>query len=251
MIAIRSESQIQAIAQASRIVAQALSLARSLVSPGVSLLYLDKKVENFILDQNALPSFKGLYGFPNTCCISVNEVVIHGIPDEYILKPGDLVSIDVGVNLNGWFGDGAITLGAGEISDTDQKLIECSKSSLSKAIDSIQPGMHFKELSAILESSIKACGFVPLHDYCGHGIGRNPHEDPHIFNYVVGGKLKQGPKIKNGMVFCIEPMVCQKDSEPMVLDDGWGVVSKDQLNTAHYEHTVAVIDNRAVILTKE
>lgn len=251
MIAIRSEHQIRAIEQSNRIVAQALNLAKSLVAPGIKLLEIDRKIEDFIVDKGATPSFKGLYGFPRACCISVNEVVIHGIPNEYVLESGDLVSIDVGVNLNGWFGDGAITLGVDEISDTDGRLIECSKNSLEKAIESIQVNMHFKELSAILESSILDYGFVPLHDYCGHGIGRSPHEEPMIFNYIQGGKAKQGPKIKNGMVFCIEPMVCQRDSRPRVLEDGWSVASHDGLRTSHYEHTVAIVNNKPIILTKE
>jgi len=136
----------------------------------------------------------------------------------------------------------------GEISSLDEKLIRCSKDALYTAIDSIKPGMRFKELSFILQETIKNAGFVPLRDFCGHGIGKKPHDEPNIPNYV-DGKVKQGPKIKNGMVFCIEPMVCQKSSTPVILDDKWSVISEDRLKTSHYEHQVAVVDGKAIILT--
>ena len=137
----------------------------------------------------------------------------------------------------------------GEVSDEDKALIACSKEALYHAIETIKPGMRFKELSKILEDYITGAGFVPLRDYCGHGIGTKPHDEPNIPNYLEG-KPNQGPKIKNGMVFCLEPMVCQKEGEAVLLEDQWSVVSSDGLRTAHYEHQVAVVDGKAVILTE-
>jgi methionyl aminopeptidase len=176
-------------------------------------------------------------------------VIIHGIPDDRALKDGDIVGIDIGVELEGWYGDAAITFKVGEVSEEDSKLVDASKEVLLTAISKISVGMRFKELSRILEEEITSRGYVPLRNFCGHGIGRKPHEEPSILNYVEG-KPNQGPKIKNGMVFCIEPMICQKEGESIILEDKWAVVSRDGLNGSHYEHTVAVVDGKAEILTE-
>ncbi|WP_027326675.1 type I methionyl aminopeptidase [Helicobacter pametensis] len=250
-IAIRRPAEIEAIRVSSQIVAQALNRARSAIKIGLSLLEIDQIVEDYIRSCDARPAFKGLYGFSHSACISLNSVVIHGVPTDYRLQEGDIVGIDVGVEKNGWYGDAAITVGVGKITSKDQELISASKEVLLGAIEQIEEGMHFKELSALLESLIKSYGFVPLLDYCGHGIGRKPHEDPQIPNYLTYGKAKSGEKIKNGMVFCIEPMLCQKSGKPKILADGWSVISEDGLNTSHYEHTIALINGRAEILSKE
>jgi len=157
--------------------------------------------------------------------------------------------LDIGTKLDGYFGDAAITMAVGRISDEDQALIDCSKGALYHAIEVIKPGMRFKELTKVLEDYITDAGFVPLRDYCGHGIGTKPHDEPNIPNYLEG-KPNQGPKIKNGMVFCLEPMVCQKSGTPLLLEDGWSVLSDDQLRTSHYEHEIAVVDGKAMILTE-
>lgn len=250
-ISIKKANEIDLLRKSSLIVAGALELAKNSAKVGVSLLELDSAIEGFILSSGARPSFKGLYGFPNSACISLNDVVIHGIPTDYRLQEGDIVGIDVGVEKDGWYGDAAITIGIGNISPQDQNLIDCAYQSLREAILEIRDGMHFKELSALLGDLITKRGMIPLRDYCGHGIGRSPHEDPQIPNYLDHGKPKSGEKIKNGMVFCIEPMICQKSGEPVILDDGWSVASKDGLNTSHYEHTIAVIGGKAEILSKE
>lgn len=250
-ISIKKASQIDSLRKSSLIVAQALNLAKNSAKVGVSLLELDAMIEDFILSCGARPAFKGLYGFPNSACLSLNDVIIHGIPSSYQLKEGDILGIDVGAEKDGWYGDAAITIGIGKIAPQDQKLIDCAHQSLKEAISEIRDGMHFKELSALLGELITQKGMVPLRDYCGHGIGRSPHEDPQIPNYLDHGKPKSGEKIKNGMVFCIEPMICQKSGEPVILDDGWSVVSKDGLNTSHYEHTIAMIGGKAEILSKE
>lgn len=248
-IAIRSIKEISALKTSNRIVAQTLELVRKSAKIGITLNELDKVAEDFIKSQNAKPSFKGLYGFPKAICLSVNEVIIHGIPNDYALKNGDILGVDIGVEYDGWFGDGAITFGIGEISKDDENIISCSHKTLLNAIDRIKVGMRFKELSKILEDSIISFGFVPLRGFCGHGIGTKPHEEPEIPNFVDTA-INQGPKIKNGMVFCIEPMVCHTNGKPKILDDKWSVVSEDGLNGSHYEHTIAMIDSKAVILTE-
>lgn len=250
-ISIKKANEIDLLRKSSLIVAQALKLAKDSAKVGVSLLELDGMIEDLILSSGARPAFKGLYGFPNSACISLNDVVIHGIPTDYKLKEGDIIGIDVGVEKDGWYGDAAITIGIGKIASQDQKLIDCAHQSLKEAILEIRDGMHFKELSALLGQLITKRGMIPLRGYCGHGIGRSPHEDPQIPNYLDHGKAKSGEKIKNGMVFCVEPMVCQKSGDPVVLDDGWSVVSKDGLNTSHYEHTIAIVGGKAEILSKE
>ncbi len=247
-IPLRKKAEIDTLRRAGAIVGQTLEYLRGVVKPGMSLKEIDALGEEFILKAGAKPSFKGLYGFPASVCTSVNEVIIHGIPTDYKVKEGDILGLDIGTIVDGYYGDAAITMGIGEISQENQKIIDCSKNALYEAIDSIKVGMRFKELSYILQEAIIGAGYVPLRDFCGHGIGKKPHDEPNIPNYV-DGKVKQGPKIKNGMVFCLEPMVCQKDGEPIILEDKWSVISADGLNTSHYEHQVAVVDGKAVILT--
>ncbi|WP_169975262.1 MULTISPECIES: type I methionyl aminopeptidase [unclassified Campylobacter] len=249
-ISLKKLAEIEKLRAANKIVAQTLDYVESIIKPGMSLLEIDKICDDMICAAGAKPAFKGLYGFPNAACISLNEVVIHGIPDKTILKEGDIVGVDIGSNLNGFFGDSARTFAVGQISKEDEALIACSKDALYFAIDIIREGMHFKELSYELEKFILARGFVPLRGFCGHGIGKHPHEEPEVPNYLEGNNPKAGPKIKNGMVFCIEPMICQKDGTPVVGSDKWKVTSKDGLRTSHYEHCVAVINGRAEILSK-
>lgn len=249
-ISIKSPKEIQALRLPNKIVAQTLALAQKSAKEGMSLLELDSLIEDSIRSLGARPAFKGLYGFPNAACISVNEVIIHGIPTDYKLKSGDIVGVDIGTECNGWYGDGAVTFGIGAISKQDEKLIACSKNALETAISNIKSNMHFKELSKMLEDFILQAGFVPLKGFCGHGIGRAPHEEPEIPNYLESSNPKQGSKIRDGMVFCIEPMICQKNGEPKILNDKWSVVSADGLNGSHYEHTIAVINGRAEILTE-
>ena len=248
-IVLRKLTEIQKLRAANKIVGGALELLRENTKAGISLKELDAMAEDFVRSCGAKPSFKGLYGFPNTICASLNQVIIHGIPTDYRLQEGDIIGYDIGTELEGWFGDGAITVPVGKVTTKDEELIACAKDSLYEAIESIKTGMRFKELSAILENSIRSRGFVPLHSFCGHGIGRKPHEEPEIPNYLEGKDAKAGPKIKDGMVFCIEPMICQKDSKPIILENKWDVVSADGLRGSHYEHTVAVINGKAEILS--
>ncbi|MDD3443667.1 MAG: type I methionyl aminopeptidase [Sulfurimonas denitrificans] len=248
-IALRQHVDIEKLRAANKIVGGALELLRQNTKVGISLKELDAMAEDYIRSHGARPSFKGLYGFPNAVCTSLNHVIIHGIPTEYKLKEGDIIGYDIGTELNGWFGDAAITVAVGEVSDKDEELISCARDSLYEAIAAIKVGMRFKELSVILENAIRSRGFVPLHSFCGHGIGKKPHEEPEIPNYLEGKDPKGGPKIKNGMVFCLEPMICQKDSKPLILENKWDVVSADGLRGSHYEHTVAVVNGKAEILS--
>jgi len=249
-IAIRNLVEIKQIEQANKIVARTLAEIKKHISVGVTLSELNKIAEDFVLSQSARPSFKGLYGFPSSICTSVNQVIIHGIPTDYKLQDGDIIGIDLGVEKKGWFGDAAFTVGVGNISQPDKRLIQCAIDTLNFAIDIISSNMRFKELSFEIEKYILEYGYQPLRSYCGHGIGKKPHEEPEIPNYLDSKNPKQGPKIKNGMVFCIEPMICQLNGESKVLDDKWSVVSTDGLRGSHYEHTVAIIDNKAVVLTE-
>lgn len=249
-IPLRKPNEIEKLAIASNAVAKTLDYLQKNVKPGMTLLEVDKMGEDFLDSLGVRPSFKGLYGFPNAICLSLNEVIIHGIPDNTVLKEGDILGIDIGSEIDGWYGDAAVTMPIGKISKEDEDLIACSKDALYFAIDIIKEGMRFKELSYEIEKFIVARGYQPLVRFCGHGIGKKPHGEPEIPNYLDNKNMKSGPKIKNGMVFCIEPMICQKLREPVILDDDWSVVSEDGLRGSHYEHTVAVINGKAEILSK-
>ena len=250
-IPLRKPKEIEKLRVAGKAVAKTLKYLEENVKAGMSLLEVDKMGEEYLNALGARASFKGLYGFPNAICTSLNEVVIHGVPDNTILKEGDILGIDIGSEVDGWYGDAAITIPIGKISKNDEELIACSKDALYYAIDIIKQGMRFKELSFALENFILDRGFVPLINFCGHGIGREPHCDPEVPNYLEGKNPKQGPKIKNGMIFCIEPMICQNDENPVIDEnDKWSVRSADGLRTSHYEHQVAIINGKAEILTK-
>ena len=247
-IPIRKPKEIEKLQTAALPVAKTLHYLEQNVKAGMSLIEVDKMGEDYIRSLGARPSFKGLYGFPNAVCTSLNDVIIHGIPDDTILKDGDILGIDIGSEVDGWYGDAAITIAIGEVSQKAKDIIRCSKDALYSAIDYIEVGMRFKELSAYLEGFILDRGYVPLDGFCGHGIGRKPHIDPEIPNYLQGS-ARSGPKIKNGMVFCLEPMICQKNSKAVILENGWDVVSADGLRGSHYEHTVAIINGKAEILS--
>lgn len=248
-ITLRKPNEIAKLQHAGGIVAKTLHYLKTQIKPGMTLREIDTIGDRYVRELGAIPSFKGLYGFSGSICTSLNEVCIHGVPNDIVIKEGDILGLDIGTKLDGYYGDAAITIPVGAISDADEALIACAKDALYVAIEAIRVEMRFKELSKILEDFIRSRGFVPLRNYCGHGIGTLPHSEPEIPNYL-DGKSNQGPKIKNGMVFCIEPMICQTSGVAKVLADKWSVVSEDGLRTSHYEHQVAVIDGKAVILTE-
>jgi len=250
-IPLRKAKDIQQLRKAGQIVAKTLDYLQQNIKIGMTLLEIDTMGEKYLRSLGAKPSFKGLYGFPSAVCTSLNEVIIHGVPNNTKIKDGDILGIDIGSEIDGWYGDAAVTIPIGKISKEDEELIACSKDTLYYAIDIIKQGMRFKELSYALEQFIVSRGYIPLVNFCGHGIGRKAHCDPEIPNYLEGKSPKQGPKIKNGMIFCIEPMICQKLGEPDIdKKDKWSVRSKDGLRTSHYEHQVAIVNGKAEILTQ-
>ncbi|MEO1927673.1 MAG: type I methionyl aminopeptidase [Nautiliaceae bacterium] len=249
-IPIRKPQEIEKIKIPAKLVARTLKLLKENTKPGVTPLELDKMAEEFIRNHGGRPAFKGLYDFPNSVCISRNGVVIHGVPTNEPLKEGEIVGFDVGVEIDGWYGDAAITVGVGNIAPEYEKMIQVAKDALYYAIKNIKPGMRYKQISKLLEDYITSHGYVPLKGYSGHGIGRKPHEEPQILNYVEG-KPNQGEKVKNGHVFCLEPMLCHKCGDPILAENGWDVYCEDMEVGVHYEHQVAVLNNKAIILTEE
>lgn len=249
-IPLRKATDIAKLRIAGNAVAKTLKYLEDNIKAGMTLIEVSSLGEKYLNNLGARASFKGLYGFPYGVCTSLNEVVIHGMPDNTILKEGDILGVDVGSEIDGWYGDAAITMAIGKISKEDEALIACSKDALYHAIDIIKEGMRFKELSAALGEFIRGRGYIPLIKFCGHGIGRVAHCAPEIPNYLDSPNAKQGPKIKNGMIFCLEPMVCQKDEEPVIDENKWSVRSADGLRTSHYEHQVAIVNGKAEILTQ-
>ena len=252
MIELRKPAEIAKLREANRIVAQTLDFLESQIRVGMTLKAISEMAEEFIISKGAVPSFKGLYGFEGAICTSLNKICIHGTPDNTKLKEGDILGLDIGTLKDGYYGDGARTIPIGKISPKDEALIACAKDALDYAVSIIREGMRFKMLSQKLDEFIRSKGFVPLLNYCGHGIGTRPHCEPEIPNYLEPGQsVKDGDKIKSGMVFCVEPMVCQKDGTPVHINsDRWNAASADGLNTAHYEHCLAVIKGKAEILTR-
>ena len=247
MIEVKNESEIQKMREAGKVTAAVLKLMTEMVKPGVSTLELDIAAEKTIRSFGATPLFLGYYGFPASICASVNEEVVHGIPKkDRILKSGDIISIDTGARLDGFCSDAAITLGVGEVSDEAQRLMDVTKKSLYKAIGQIKPGRRLGDVQNAVETFAKLHNLGLVRDYCGHGIGRNMHEEPSIPNF---GKPGTGPVLQAGMVLAIEPMLTAGTYKVRELDDGWTVVTMDGKYAAHFEHTVAVTANGSEILT--
>ena len=246
MIIIKSHDEISLMRKAGRIVGETLLLLEKEVKPGVTTADLDKIAEEFITKHGAKPSFKGLYGFPSSLCISVNEQVIHGFPGAYVLKEGDIVSIDCGAFLNGFHGDAARTFPVGNISIDAQKLIDITRESFFQGISFAKEGNKLTDISYGIQSYVEAAGFSVVRDFVGHGIGQKVHEEPNVPNF---GKAGRGPKLLNGMVLAIEPMVNAGTHKVKTLKDGWTVVTADTSLSAHYENTVAILSDGPEILT--
>lgn len=232
---------------AGRIVAGVLQELAKAIKPGVTTGELNRLAEDFILARGARPAFKGLYGFPASICTSVNEQVVHGIPGLRELLNGDIVSIDVGVEINGYFGDGAATFPVGEISPEAQKLLTVTEQSLYEGIRFARQGNRLSDISHAIQSFVEKHGFSVVRDYVGHGIGRSMHEEPQVPNF---GRPGRGPRLRAGMTLAIEPMVNAGTHEVCVLEDNWTVVTKDAKLSAHFEHTVAITDDEPEILTR-
>ncbi|WP_426461483.1 type I methionyl aminopeptidase [Mycoplasma hafezii] len=246
MIKIKDKSAIEKITRSCQILAEVKAVLWDFVRPGVSLKELDQLAFKEITKRGAEPAFLGLYGFPATACISVNEQLIHGIPSDYVIQEGDLVSIDLGCKYQGYNSDSAFTKGVGKISATDQKIIDVAKGSFEAGLAAIKKGARVGDVSYAIGQYIKKHNLYTPDEFCGHGIGLQLHEDPNVMN---DGKKGTGPLLKDGMVICIEPMITQSPGIK-ILKDGWTVVSRDGKNTAHYEHTVLIKNGRGVVLTK-
>ena len=247
MIEVKNDSELQKMREAGKVTAAVLKLMTELVKPGISTLELDAAAEKTIRSFGATPLFLGYYGFPGTICASVNEEVVHGIPKkDRILKSGDIISIDTGARLDGFCSDAAITLGVGEVSDEAQRLMDVTKKSLYKAIGQVKPGNRLGDVEHAVETFAIANGMGVVRDYCGHGIGRNMHEEPSIPNF---GRPGTGPLLEKGMVLAIEPMLTAGTYKVRELDDGWTVVTADGKYAAHFEHTVAVTAHGSEIFT--
>ncbi len=248
MIILKSLQEIEKIRKACLIVADVLVAIRDQVRSGVSTQALDEFAERFILAAGAKPAFKGYRGYPRTLCTSVNHEIIHGIPSKnVVLKQGDIISIDVGAIVEGFYGDAAVTIPVGKITPAAERLVRVTEESLYRGIEQAKSGNRLYDISAAVQRHVESQGYSVVREFVGHGIGRNMHEDPQIPNF---GSPGQGPRIKPGMVFAIEPMVNMGGSATIVKEDGWTAVTADGSLSAHFEHTVAVMPDGPMVLTK-
>ncbi len=243
---IKNKNEINYIRQACRIVGELLQFLKEKIKPGITTGWLDEKAEDFIVKHGGIPAFKGYNGFPASICTSVNEEVIHGIPGSYRLKDGDIISIDVGVKKEGYYGDAAITVAVGNINDEKRRLMEVTEEALYAGISRAIAGNHVSDISVAVQRVVESNGFSVVRDYVGHGVGKKLHEEPPIPNFKTAGR---GPKLYSGMTIAIEPMVNAGTYEVIVKDDGWTVVTKDKRPSAHFEHTVLVLEGEPEILT--
>jgi len=246
MIIIKSDKEIKGIKEASKILAETFEYVNDIIQEGMKTFDLDKKIEKFITKRNATPAFKGYRGFPASSCISINEVVIHGIPTERAIKEGDLVGIDIGVQYRGFFSDAAYTFGIGNLKEESKKLINITKTALYNAIKVIKKDNRVGDISYIVQKTAEDAGFSIVRDFVGHGVGKSLHEDPAIPNF---GEKGVGPRLKKGMTIAIEPMINAGSHKIKVLKDGWTVVTRDGKLSAHFEHTILISDTGPEILT--
>lgn len=246
MISIKNTHEIETMRRSGKITAAARALAGSMVKPGVSTREIDKAVHDFIVSHGATPSFLNYAGYPASVCISVNETVIHGIPDNRRLQEGDIVSVDVGAFWHGFHGDCAATFACGEISPMAQKLIDVTKQSFFEGVKFARPGYRISDIGHAVQTCAESNGFGVVRAFIGHGVGRNLHEEPEVPNF---GKPGRGPRLIPGMVIAIEPMITEGTYEVRVLSDGWTTVTRDGKLAAHYENTVLITDGEPEILT--
>jgi methionyl aminopeptidase len=237
LIVKKTAEEVDRIAAAGQILARCLQMLRAKARPGVTTMELDQVAERFIRSQDAEPAFKGYRGFPGSICASPNSMIVHGIPDGYKLQRGDVISLDVGVVLDGWTADAAVTVPVGKVSPQAAKLLQTTRSALFEAVEQVRPGNHLHDISHAVQRRVEADGFAVVKALVGHGIGRDMHEDPQIPNYGTAGT---GPELEEGMVLAIEPMVTAGGESIRMGEDHWAVYSQDKSLAAHFEHTVAV-----------
>ncbi|MBZ4642794.1 MAG: methionyl aminopeptidase [Deferribacteres bacterium] len=246
MVEIKTRAELERMKKACSIVKEVLEKVEKEIRPGITTKSIDNLAENIIVSRSAIPSFKNYRGYPATICASVNDVVVHGIPSDYVLKEGDIVSIDVGAYIDGFHGDAARTFMVGNCSDVARRLVDVTKESFFKGMEFAKSSCRLSDISHAIQSYVEDNGFEVIRDYYGHGIGRELHEDPTIPNY---GKPNRGIRLRPGMVLAIEPMVVEKKYTVKTLEDGWTVVTEDGGLAAHYENTVAITTNGPEILT--
>jgi methionyl aminopeptidase len=246
MIYLKTREEIELMRESALLVSRTLGVVAKELRPGVEPKYLDKIAEEFIRDHGGVPAFKGYRGFPATLCISINEAVVHGIPTDKPLREGDIASIDCGVKKNGFYGDHAYSFGVGEIKPELQKLLDVTKECLYLGIEQALSGNRIGDISYAIQAHAEKHGYGVVRELVGHGLGKSLHEDPEVPNY---GKRGDGPKIKDGMVIAIEPMINLGKKNIRQLNDGWTVVTSDGLPSAHFEHDIAIIDGKPEILS--
>lgn len=246
MIKIKTKAEIELIRQSAQLVSKTLGILAKEVQPGVTTLYLDKMAEEYIRDNGGIPGFLGLYDFPNTLCMSPNAQVVHGIPDEKPLENGDIISIDCGVLMNGYYGDHAYTFEVGEVADDTKKLLQITKESLYEGIRAYKIGNRVGDVGFAIQNYVENHGYGVVRELVGHGLGKKMHEEPQMPNY---GKRGQGKKFKNGMVVAIEPMINLGTHQIQQLKDGWTILTKDRKPSAHFEHDIALVDGKPQLLS--
>ncbi len=247
MVRLKSEKEIEQIRESCRIVVEALRVASEMVRPGVRLADLDRAIESHIHARGGKPAFKGYRGYPASACLSIDDVVVHGIPgDRDTLQEGQIIGVDIGVFKNGFYGDSAVTLPVGDISDDKRKLLQVTRESLYEGIRQARVGHRIHDISSAVQKHVEEHGYSVVRELVGHGIGRELHEEPQVPNY---GHAGTGMRLKAGMVFCVEPMVNMGTFEVFTRDDQWTVCTADGRPSAHFEHTIAVGDDGPEILT--
>ncbi len=246
MIALRTQKEFELIRKSCAVVGKAHQVLRDMVNPGVTTRELDEVAEEVVLSTGAVPAFKGYHGYPATACISVNEVVVHGIPSDRALITGDIVSIDLGAKLGGYYGDQAVTVAVGQPGEEIARLMEVTRESLRKGIEGAKAGNRLSDISGAVQEWVEEHGFSVVRQFVGHGIGRKLHEDPPVPNYVP---LERNPRLRKGMVLAIEPMVNLGTAEVVVGSDGWTASAADGKASAHFEHVVGITDGDPDVLT--
>tara|TARA_B100001769_G_C22060775_1_gene570515 strand:+ start:214 stop:957 length:744 start_codon:yes stop_codon:yes gene_type:complete len=246
MIHLKNKFEIEKMYRAGQIVKETLFLVEEYVKPGITTLELDKIAENFIIKNKAIPGFKGLYGFPGTLCVSIDDEVVHGIPSNRVLREGEIIGIDVGSIYDDFYGDHAKTFAVGKISDKKRKLLEITKESLNLGIKEVKVNAKIGNIGFKIQNYVEKNGFSVVRELVGHGIGRKLHEEPQVPNF---GEFNKGTLIENGLCIAIEPMINMGSYEVHTKDDSWTICTNDGLPSAHFEHSIAIIDNKVRVLT--
>jgi len=247
IIVLKSPAEIEKMRKSNRIVAEVLASIKDVARPGIATIELERLCEEELKKRKVRPAFKGYRGYPYCLCTSVNEEVVHGMPSNRVLREGDIISVDVGVDCDGYYGDAAITMPIGRISEQASRLIDVTEAALRRAIEKAQVGNRLFDISYAVQSYVEENGFSVVRAFVGHGIGRDLHEAPQVPNFGTPGR---GVRLKAGMVFAIEPMINAGGSDIVILDDGWTAVTKDGSLSAHFEHTIAITENGPCILSK-